>query len=156
MNQALLSHLGGHIMTECLGQVVSSHSDTEIGRCVFRFAPGKTNCTHVKGFYFRQLYYQQIGPRVFPMSLISTGQMSLVFPQTPKYAHFNAPALHPLKHEEDFYRFHKQVVTALRPVQPNISEVIIIIIIIIIKEDDDDADDDDDGNQEEEYERALE
>ena len=39
----------------------------------------------------------------------------------PKHTHFSAVLLHPLKQASDFYRFHKQTMSMLRPVQPRIS-----------------------------------
>ena len=48
--------------------------------------------------------------------------MKLMFPREPKATHFNAALLHPLKRAEDFYRFHKQTMSSLRPVQVKISK----------------------------------
>lgn len=48
--------------------------------------------------------------------------MTLVFQKEPKATHFAATLLHPLKRAEDFYRFHKQTTSELRPVQPIISD----------------------------------
>lgn len=48
--------------------------------------------------------------------------MTLVFQKEPKATHFGATLLHPLKRAEDFYRFHKQSTSGLRPVQPHISD----------------------------------
>lgn len=64
----------------------------------------------------------QDGTHVFPMKLIRGGQMNLLFPRQPKAAHFAAVLVHPLKRAEDFYRFHKQTMSQLRPVQPQISK----------------------------------
>lgn len=47
--------------------------------------------------------------------------MKLTFPREPKATHFAAVLIHPLKRAEDFYRFHKQTMSSLRPVQPLIS-----------------------------------
>lgn len=104
----------------CLGGTVSNHSDTEVGRCMMKYA--NAECTAIPGSTFKQVYYQQDGDRVYPMKLVSGGQMKLMFPREPKATHFNAALLHPLKRAEDFYRFHKQTMSSLRPVQVKISK----------------------------------
>lgn len=107
---------------DCLQNSASNHSDTEVGRCVLKNA--KTHCESEPSFLFKQVYYQQDGDRVFGMKLVKGGQMKLTFPEYPKGVHFSAGLLHPLKRAEDFYRFHKQSVSGLRPVQPQISKEI--------------------------------
>eukprot|EP00047_Mylnosiga_fluctuans_P014189 m.36205 g.36205 ORF g.36205 m.36205 type:complete len:698 (-) comp5378_c0_seq1:168-2261(-) len=118
INTNVLASIGPHLLT-CLGDSVSNHSDTEMGRCVF--AHTDTECRRESPFEFRQIYYQQEGNMVFPMKLIRGGQMKLKFMHMPKAVHFDSVVLHPLKRAEDFYRFHKQVMSRLRPVQPPIS-----------------------------------
>eukprot|EP00045_Choanoeca_perplexa_P015604 m.198226 g.198226 ORF g.198226 m.198226 type:complete len:653 (+) comp17038_c0_seq1:179-2137(+) len=105
---------------QCLSNVASDHSDTEIGRCIFERLP-TTECELVSGFDFRQVYYQQDDDKVFPMKLIKNGQMKLEFFEQPKGPHFAAVVTHPLKRAEDFYRFHKQMASYLRPLQPAVS-----------------------------------
>jgi hypothetical protein len=118
INRETLSKIGPHLMT-CLGNAVSNHSDTEMGRCIFSHT--KTQCRAVNKYVFRQVYYQQENSMVFPMKLIRGGQMSLKFLRMPKATHFDSVILHPLKRAEDFYRFHKQTMSRLRPSQPKIS-----------------------------------
>jgi len=119
LNYGALNAIGPHTST-CLKNIVSNHSDTEVGRCVLLHA--KCQCEGGAGFIFKQVYYQQDGDRVFAMKLVSGGQMKLTFPRYPKAIHFMAGLIHPLKRAEDFYRFHKQSVSQLRPVQPQISK----------------------------------
>ena len=119
MNFRALKAYGPHTAS-CNANTVSNHSDTEVGRCIHKHADA--DCALVKGFTFKQVYYQQDGARVFPMKLVKGGQMKLTFPRYPKEAHFTAAVLHPLKRTEDFYRFHKQSMSGLRPVQPQISK----------------------------------
>jgi hypothetical protein len=119
MNRVVLTGIAPHLLT-CLDGVVSNHSDTEMGRCVFAY--GGTECVETPGFPFRQIYYQQDESMVYPMTLVNGGQMKLKFMRAPKAVHFGAVALHPLKRAEDFYRFHKQTMARLRPVQPPISK----------------------------------
>lgn len=119
MNSLTLEAVGPHLMPECFRSTVSHHSDTEVGRCIFRHVHN-TSCRSVEGFAFKQLYYQQTGSYVFPMYLQQSGQMQLAFPAQPKAAHFAATLLHPLKNATFIHRFHTQVHSNLRPPQPNI------------------------------------
>eukprot|EP00051_Salpingoeca_urceolata_P035814 m.31484 g.31484 ORF g.31484 m.31484 type:complete len:702 (+) comp9760_c0_seq1:455-2560(+) len=119
VNFLTLREIGKHLMT-CAGAVVSNHSDTEMGRCIHRYAG--IQCLNAKNYDFKQVYYQQDGGRVFPMKLQAGGQMALTFPREPKHAHFAAVLVHPLKRAEDFYRFHKQSISKLRPLQPLIAK----------------------------------
>ena len=72
------SAIGPHTST-CLQNIVSNHSDTEVGRCVLKHA--NCHCESGEGFKFKQVYYQQDGNKVFPMKLVSGGQMKLTFPR---------------------------------------------------------------------------
>lgn len=121
LNARSVKAIGPNTM-ECLKNSASNHSDTEVGRCVLKNA--NTHCTSESSFLFKQVYYQQDGDKVFGMKLVKGGQMKITFPQEPKGVHFSAGLLHPLKRAEDFYRFHKQSVSWLRPVQPQISKEI--------------------------------
>eukprot|EP00039_Didymoeca_costata_P004468 m.73442 g.73442 ORF g.73442 m.73442 type:complete len:664 (-) comp12415_c0_seq2:98-2089(-) len=118
MNYHTLKAIGPYA-GECLAKCVSNHSDTEVGRCVLQHT--NVHCDGIKGFPFKQLYYQQVGERVLSMKLSRGGQMKIQFPRFPKGVHFKAGLLHPLKQAEDFYRFHKQSKSYLRPIQPQIS-----------------------------------
>mmetsp|Transcript_6526 Transcript_6526/g.19352 ORF Transcript_6526/g.19352 Transcript_6526/m.19352 type:complete len:725 (+) Transcript_6526:194-2368(+) len=119
INTHCMRAVGPHF-SECFGRTVSNHSDTEFGRCMMKYA--NAECVSVAGFSFKQIYYQQDQGMVYPMRLMSGGQMTLVFQREPKATHFAATLLHPLKRPEDFYRFHKQRSAGLRPVQPAISD----------------------------------
>ena len=119
VNRNTLSKIGPHLL-ECLGSAVSNHSDTEMGRCIFTHTTAE--CSAIRDSVFRQVYYQQEGNMVYPMKLIHGGQMSLKFLRVPKAIHFDSVILHPLKRAEDFYRFHKQTMSQLRPMQPSISK----------------------------------
>lgn len=119
LNRESVSKIGPHLMT-CLAGAVSNHSDTEMGRCIFSHT--KTQCRALPKYVFRQVYYQQENGMVYPMKLIRGGQMSLKFLRMPKATHFDSVILHPLKRAEDFYRFHKQTMSRLRPSQPQISQ----------------------------------
>jgi len=118
VNGHCLSTVGPYF-GQCLDGVVSNHSDTEFGRCIMRYA--NAECTAVSSHPFVQIYYQQEGSMVYPMRLVKGGQMTLIFQREPKAEHFAATLLHPLKRAEDFYRFHKQSMSGLRPVQAPIS-----------------------------------
>eukprot|EP00054_Salpingoeca_dolichothecata_P029141 m.226792 g.226792 ORF g.226792 m.226792 type:complete len:756 (-) comp26406_c0_seq1:246-2513(-) len=118
LHSLTLEVIGEHL-GDCLADVRSNHSDTEVGRCIFKHAGSE--CQAIPRFPFKQVYYQQIGNQVFPMKLIAGGQMHLAFPTEPKETHFSAVIVHPLKQAEDFYRFHKQTMSSLRPVQQQIS-----------------------------------
>lgn len=61
---------------DSLSKVASNHSDTEVGRCVHFHS--RVECKPPGEFSFHQVYYQQDGRHVFPMKLISGGQMNLV------------------------------------------------------------------------------
>eukprot|EP00038_Savillea_parva_P008045 m.174290 g.174290 ORF g.174290 m.174290 type:complete len:699 (+) comp13814_c0_seq1:184-2280(+) len=119
INTHCMNAVGSHF-GQCYENTVSNHSDTEFGRCMMQHA--NAECSSVSGFSFKQIYYQQSGDMVYPMKLVQGGQMTLVFQKEPKATHFAAMLLHPLKRAEDFYRFHKQSMSALRPVQPAISD----------------------------------
>eukprot|EP00730_Choanoeca_flexa_P011991 TRINITY_DN3011_c0_g1_i1.p1 TRINITY_DN3011_c0_g1~~TRINITY_DN3011_c0_g1_i1.p1 ORF type:complete len:650 (+),score=143.96 TRINITY_DN3011_c0_g1_i1:180-2129(+) len=119
VNKPVMEVLGSNSQ-QCLSRVASDHSDTEIGRCIFDALPD-TECESVPNMEFRQVYYQQDGDKVMPMKLVKNGQMKLEFFEQPKGPHFAAVVTHPLKRAEDFYRFHKQMSSGLRPLQPAIS-----------------------------------
>jgi len=119
MNYRTVKAIGPHTSV-CLSNSVSNHSDTEVGRCVQKHT--NADCEASPAFAFKQVYYQQDGDRVFPMKLVKGGQMKLTFPEYPKSVHFSSGLLHPLKRAEDFYRFHKQAISHLRPIQPQIAK----------------------------------
>eukprot|EP01147_Barroeca_monosierra_P011126 gene11126-3186_t len=101
----------------CLSDTKSSHSDTEVARCLWRTSP-HMECHSPPVGMMKQIYYSRDGSNVIPMSLVESGQMKLNFPSAPVSSYFQATVLHPLKEPHAFYQFHKQIVKGLRPPQP--------------------------------------
>lgn len=132
MNSDILSKMGKYWRQCAHTTLPEAHSDTEIGRCVYKHT-GKScsgRPTHFKQVYHSLTERGQIVSRSFHVPVTDAGgsvaaatfnkQMVLKFQQTPFSSHLKAAFLHSLKTSDDFDRFHKQVMLGLRPPQPRL------------------------------------
>lgn len=115
--RAVLALIGPHLR-DCVVDVRSNHSDTEVGRCVYKFA-GEV-CRESQSFLVTHVYYQQnpTTGEVAPNSRNAAGQTLQEFLPNPKGIHFRSGVIHPIKSSAALYRFHQQSTSHLRPPQP--------------------------------------
>ncbi|CAF2522248.1 unnamed protein product [Rotaria sp. Silwood2] len=101
----------------CRRSIVANHSDTELGRCIYRYASG-ISCTRAQMPLERVLYTTNSRGAVVPFKRDSQGRLLIEFPKAPPTRFFNAALVHPLKTSHAFHQFHRQVTLQLRPVLP--------------------------------------
>eukprot|EP00121_Abeoforma_whisleri_P001843 Awhi_evm2s1651 len=113
VNRKLLSDMGPEL-DNCLDTKASNHSDTEIGRCVFKVSGAR--CIKARSS-FRQLYnaIDENGV-VQDRKLNANNQMTLAIPYYPDVSIFDSAIIHSVKQPEEFYRLHTQLKYNLRPV----------------------------------------
>lgn len=99
LNAAALGLTAG-LWQECLASVASNHSDTEVGRCVFRAA--HIGC-ETRPRFFNQLYFTHSDTAISRPVLVHH-QVHVSFPARPHRAHFASGFLHPLKSPEECVR----------------------------------------------------
>ena len=101
-----LSAVGPHL-TRCLNGVVSNHSDTEFGRCMYSHAG--VDCRSIAPeFKIRNMFYAREGIKVWPMAM-KDGRLQVHMTTTPTLPHFKAVFLHPIKNAVEMIFFHQQV-----------------------------------------------
>ncbi|CAF1512077.1 unnamed protein product [Rotaria magnacalcarata] len=101
----------------CRQSTVANHSDTELGRCIYRFTSG-ISCTRVSTALERVMYTTNNQGTIIPFRRDSHGRLQIEFPKAPPTRFFKAALVHPLKTSHAFYQFHRQVKQQLRPVLP--------------------------------------
>ncbi|CAF3759830.1 unnamed protein product [Rotaria sp. Silwood1] len=111
-----LSQFGSHIEV-CRRSTVANHSDTELGRCIYRFTSG-LSCTKAQVPMERVMYTTNNQGTVIPFTHDSDGRLLIEFPKAPPTRFFKAALVHPLKTSDAFYQFHHQVKLQLRPILP--------------------------------------
>ena len=101
-----LSAVGPHL-TSCLEGVVSNHSDTEMGRCMYTHAG--VDCRPIAPEYkIRNMFYAREGAKVWPMAM-KDGRLQVHMTTTPMLPHLKAVFLHPIKNATEMLFFHQQV-----------------------------------------------
>jgi len=99
----------------CIDEVVSNHSDTEVGRCFFKWA---NIVCKPQGQIILQMYWSYDDTGFVSTQLNEKRQVILPFPPRPLRWHFAAALLHSIKSNDDYRRLHRQVLWGLRPLQP--------------------------------------
>ncbi|CAF3493326.1 unnamed protein product [Rotaria sp. Silwood1] len=101
----------------CRQSTVANHSDTELGRCIYRFASG-TSCSQAQMPLERVMYTTNNQGNIVPFKRDSRGRLIIEFPKAPPTRFFRAALVHPLKTADAFHQFHRQVTLQLRPILP--------------------------------------
>ncbi|CAF1029083.1 unnamed protein product [Rotaria sordida] len=101
----------------CRRSTVANHSDTELGRCIYRFASG-LSCTKTPISLERVMYTTNNQGAIIRFTHDSRGRLLIEFPKAPPTRFFKAALVHPLKTSHAFYQFHRQVKLQLRPILP--------------------------------------
>lgn len=114
ISRSTLLQFGPHLDT-CRSSIFARHSDTEMGRCIYKYVHNLT--CQAAPIPFEAVWFtvneknEKIG---FKMN--ERQQMDIDFPQAPPTRFLTAVMVHPLKRAPYFYRFHEQVILHLRPI----------------------------------------
>ena len=114
ISRSALLKFGPHINT-CQTSIAARHSDTEIGRCVQRFA-GNLSCTSAGALWRMVITTTNEKNEKLKPKFNKRGQIYVNFPEGPPTYAFRTAMMHPLKEPRHFHLFHQQVVFGLRPV----------------------------------------
>lgn len=106
----------------CLRVAVSFHDDVEVARCL-RNVNGAINCFDIRSDILNVYYTYDDSGRIAKMAQVASGQMGITFPKRPSTDILVAAIIHPIKDVSAYYRLHKQIQRALRPLHVPISEV---------------------------------
>ncbi|CAF1091224.1 unnamed protein product [Adineta steineri] len=112
-----LLRFGPHINT-CQMSTVSQHSDTELGRCIYRYGNGLA-CTRATSPFERVMYTVIDKNKIAWVKHNARKQLQIDFPESPPTSFFRAAMIHPLKKPQFFYQFHRQISLGLRPILPS-------------------------------------
>ena len=97
----------GPFLASCLAGVVSNHSDTEMGRCMYRHA--HVDCRPISpDFKIFNMFYARDGANVSPFKQVD-GRLHVKLSETPLLPNFRAVFMHPIKDGPQMDRFHNQV-----------------------------------------------